>query len=362
MNNRTPLISLRLTACAVAVSVLFGCGGSDTADTTPTAVQSESVQMVQTPTAVTVSTLPDASGSPLAAPDKWAAMQYAFSASTAAGPSYAGTLLLRSETEDGRTELEGRLTLNAPAAPTNTSQQMPALQTDLKSQQAALRSALISHIDALRQKLKADLQAASDSAQRTQAKLDFTDAFKALTTQYQDDVAALIASYRDQLAQSAATSGTLAGRYSGRGDDARRGYEVEGSIAADGTISLTIKLGEDRVLKLSGTESNGALSGTFTGPANSDSGTWSATAGATSAPAPAPAAVGTYDAGLAEYLADCSGCHAAGSVDTAGFAGDLAGKQAKLVSNLGSISGAMNGISLTSQQILDLAAFLGTVK
>ena len=289
MNNRTPLISLRLTACALAVSVLFGCGGSDTADTTPTAVQSESVQMVQTPTAVTVSAPSDASGSPLAAPDKWAAMQYAFSATTAAGQSYTGTLLLRSEAEDGRTEWEGRLTLGVPAVPTAASPQMPAVQTDLTSQLAALRSALVSDIDALRQKLKADLRAASDSAQKTQARLDFTDAFKALNTQYQDDVAALMASYRDLFAQSGLTTEGADAKQSDRGDEARRGYEVEGSIAADGTISLTIELGEDRELKLRGTESNGALSGTFTGPGETDTGTWSATAGSTPAPAPAPA-------------------------------------------------------------------------
>jgi mono/diheme cytochrome c family protein len=59
-------------------------------------------------------------------------------------------------------------------------------------------------------------------------------------------------------------------------------------------------------------------------------------------------------------MADCSGCHSAGTVDPGGS--NLAGKQAKLTNNLGSISGAMSAITLTNQEILDLAAFLGTVK
>ena len=59
-------------------------------------------------------------------------------------------------------------------------------------------------------------------------------------------------------------------------------------------------------------------------------------------------------------MAGCSVCHSAGTVDSGGS--NLAGKQGKLTNNLGSISGAMSGITLTDQEILDLTAFLGTVK
>jgi mono/diheme cytochrome c family protein len=59
-------------------------------------------------------------------------------------------------------------------------------------------------------------------------------------------------------------------------------------------------------------------------------------------------------------MASCSICHSAGTVDSGGS--NLAGKQAKLTNNLGSISSAMSGITLTDQEILDLAAFLSTVK
>jgi mono/diheme cytochrome c family protein len=59
-------------------------------------------------------------------------------------------------------------------------------------------------------------------------------------------------------------------------------------------------------------------------------------------------------------MASCSGCHSAGTVDSGGS--NLAGKGSLLVANLGTISGAMSGISLTTQEILDLQAFLGAVK
>jgi len=58
-------------------------------------------------------------------------------------------------------------------------------------------------------------------------------------------------------------------------------------------------------------------------------------------------------------MASCSGCHSAGTVDSGGS--NLAGKGGLLVTNLGTISGAMNSITLTAQEILDLQAFLSAV-
>lgn len=59
------------------------------------------------------------------------------------------------------------------------------------------------------------------------------------------------------------------------------------------------------------------------------------------------------------YDTDCSFCHAAGAHDpNAEFAGDLAGAGSLLVNNLGTISPAMNGMTLTDQDIADLAALL----
>ena len=58
----------------------------------------------------------------------------------------------------------------------------------------------------------------------------------------------------------------------------------------------------------------------------------------------------------------CAQCRGAGSHDQSAPFGELAGKQAKLVSNLGSLSGLMNGITLAWQEILDFTAFLSAVK
>jgi len=42
--------------------------------------------------------------------------------------------------------------------------------------------------------------------------------------------------------------------------------------------------------------------------------------------------------------------------------GDLKGRQNNVVSNLGAINSAMNGIMLTAQEVLDLKAFLSQVQ
>jgi mono/diheme cytochrome c family protein len=71
---------------------------------------------------------------------------------------------------------------------------------------------------------------------------------------------------------------------------------------------------------------------------------------------------GTFAAGKLKYDSACASCHSAGSYDPNGSFGNIAGKQDLLVSNLGSISGVMNGITLQPQEILDLKAFLSAVQ
>jgi mono/diheme cytochrome c family protein len=61
------------------------------------------------------------------------------------------------------------------------------------------------------------------------------------------------------------------------------------------------------------------------------------------------------------YDTACASCHSAGAHDPSGFAGDLAGKGAFLVNDLGTISGAMSGMTLTNKEIEDLAAFLNAL-
>jgi cytochrome c553 len=65
---------------------------------------------------------------------------------------------------------------------------------------------------------------------------------------------------------------------------------------------------------------------------------------------------------MAKYETSCGQCQGAGSHDQSARFSALAGKQAKLVSNLGSLSGLMYSVTLTEREILDLAAFLSAVK
>ena len=81
-----------------------------------------------------------------------------------------------------------------------------------------------------------------------------------------------------------------------------------------------------------------------------------------------PAPVGNAAAGQAKYDADCGVCHAAGTHDTTTAAGanDLGGRGQELidagllVNDLSTTNAAMN-ITLTDQEVLDIAAFLDTL-
>jgi mono/diheme cytochrome c family protein len=71
---------------------------------------------------------------------------------------------------------------------------------------------------------------------------------------------------------------------------------------------------------------------------------------------------GSAAAGQAKYDSTCAGCHKAGAHDPAGPFSDLKGRQNNVVANLGSINGAMSGIMLTAQEVLDMKAFLAQVQ
>jgi hypothetical protein len=78
-----------------------------------------------------------------------------------------------------------------------------------------------------------------------------------------------------------------------------------------------------------------------------------------SAPLDCPCGGGNAVNGEQIYDTDCSFCHSAGTHDPVSeLASDLAGDGALLVSDLGALSSAMNGMTLTDQDIADLAAFL----
>ena len=76
------------------------------------------------------------------------------------------------------------------------------------------------------------------------------------------------------------------------------------------------------------------------------------------------APVGSIAAGQIKYDTDCFNCHAAGAHDTTlevPNAGDLAGKSSLLISDLSSLGGMNSVTDLTSQEILDLTAFLDSL-
>ncbi len=67
-------------------------------------------------------------------------------------------------------------------------------------------------------------------------------------------------------------------------------------------------------------------------------------------------------AGQAIYDTRCQFCHSAGTHDTTGGpGGSLTRKGSRLRNNLGSISGQMTGLTLTNQELGDLAAFLNSL-
>jgi mono/diheme cytochrome c family protein len=66
-------------------------------------------------------------------------------------------------------------------------------------------------------------------------------------------------------------------------------------------------------------------------------------------------------AGQTLYDSECDSCHRAGSHDTNGPFGDLAGTGSALVNDLGTIDRRMDGLILTDQEIADLAAFLDSL-
>jgi hypothetical protein len=72
---------------------------------------------------------------------------------------------------------------------------------------------------------------------------------------------------------------------------------------------------------------------------------------------------GSIEVGRQIYDQSCAFCHAAGSHDPDGeFASDLAGDGNLLVPDLGTLDDSMDGITLSNQEIIDLAAFLDSLQ
>lgn len=284
--------SALLAAGGLCVAVSIGCGGGG--DTTAaSAPAADAVVLTETATDFTV-TAQGARGA-----RSWSAMQFAFSANvtsgTHAGSTIGGLLLLKGERDEasGSTHLEGKLLIGTlpSGIGSGSAIQARSLIAAFRSQADALRDTLRSAVEALRDQLKVDLDAAVDDAARQAAKQKFGDAFKALMLAFQQDMLALVSTLRDALT---ALGFDPSRRLPGGGDGGlrfhgRAGFDVTGTIAADGQISGTVTLGVDQVISVTGQkQSDGSFTGRFTGPAGDDAGDWTAAALSKVLPAPEP--------------------------------------------------------------------------
>lgn len=372
--------SLKLTALSLAAAMLFGCGGGGG---TPGAAGADpSVVVVSDSASALRVSVAGASGSGDSAPSTVLSQaQYTFSANVTAGQhagqTITGTLLLKTEQEDGETEVEGLLVPTTAAASdgsgaSSASAQAEALREQLKATLRDQRSAYRSDVRALLETLKAALEAGrptDGSRELTAAQKEAIEAFKAAfaerTSRYEADVAAAVQEVRAQLEALGVTLADKRGHRDDEDDDGRRemrGFPVKGTIDATGQLVLKIRYGKRSVVQATGTvAADGSLSGSFTGPGADDSGTWSATAAAAApAPAPAPAPAGDVASGLSLYNANCSGCHGNSKASAT-----QANTAVKLQSVLASVNNHVNaGLNtrFDQQQLLDLAAYIASPK
>jgi mono/diheme cytochrome c family protein len=336
----------RASTAAVAFALLLGCGGGGDG-VSPTTEQPQSVQLRETATVLSVTTeMPASSGH---RSFEARAMNFAFEAKVDGGPLIAGRLELKGEREDdGVIEVEGRLFPDVdPSLPTPSD-----LKNTFDNDRRALQSAMREDIKVLGEELRAAIAAGTPHQDALAA---FKAKFEQRMAKFRADVSALVADFR--------ATRRARGGDDDDDDNAAKGFEVHGTIAADGSVDATIDLGAAGQIHVTGKLSSdtGSASGEFTGPASGDKGTWTAKANAgTPPPSPPPSNGGNAVAGLAKYNAMCAGCHAAGQVDktSVGEAGDLAKDIDDIVSDLGRIDSAMKGLTLSAQDILDLKAFL----
>ena len=311
INRRFDKPCFRWSAVGLAAALLFGCGGGNDGSSAQSA-QGASVQVNETATTLSVKTaLPPGSTT---TSSEMQSMVYTFAAHVASGPdagySLKGTLVLKGESEDGgATQVEGRLIPDVMMPPTPALAASAAeLETQFNAKRQALKDALRADIDALSGTLKQALAAGAvagsttPSAAQKEALATFKSAFSQRMTQYRSDLAALIAQY------SAASGGTTS-HDDGGSETSSEGYEVHGTIDAQGAIALTVSLGDKGKVQATGIlATDGSASGMLAGPASADKGTWNAKAISSSGSPPPPPPVGDPALGAVVYRS-CALCH-----------------------------------------------------
>ena len=282
--RKFPQASRLVAALSLAGSALIGCGGSDPTNGSSSATeQPASVEITETPSALTVSaSLPSGSVASRArsasepagketeteTASVTQAVQFAFKLGD--GSALQGTLSLRTETEAGGvTEIEGRLVPAAAAA--SAAAAAPAVAS---AASAATKVAF----DASKDALKTALRAAIDKAKSTyeaavaDAASNKTDA----RTAFKTAVADAVNTYRTALAAAATAAGITQGqgRGAGGGHAQAKGAEVEGTMDAAGKLTLTLKQRGVASGSLTATTApatalgNATIKGLFTGMVN----------------------------------------------------------------------------------------------
>lgn len=277
------------TTLALASALLFGCGGADKSASDDSNSTAASVTVNETAAGLQVKTS-TGDGTRFSGSQVEASL-YTFAAKIAAGTDAGqtldGTLVLKSVAQDdGTTALTGKLIGGKLTTP--PSDAVVALQTAFQTALDALKTSYKTDIDALRATLKTALDAAAtpnggyrlNDAQRAALKT-FLDAVKTRTEQFQSDTTVLVTSYRDQIVAAGGDASSIGfGGHGGRGGQHGRPtfYDVTGTQAADGSLTLKFTSGDTVLSGTGAAATDGSLSGTLSGPATDDTGTWTGTA------------------------------------------------------------------------------------
>jgi hypothetical protein len=270
--------------CAVAFLAACG-GGGDSSAPAPGATAVAGVSALGTPANTTVSVTKADGGKG----DTWRVLAFDFNGKVEQGPSTGtelkGRLLLEGRQAEGSssTALKGVLltgVADAGEAQLTDAQreQLRAVQERTRTQAEALSGTFRSQTQSLAQTLGDALRAATTDEQRRTAVDAFTAAFQAAVKVFQDGMTALQAAHQAEVRAIV---------------DPRaepQAIAVTGTLEADGKIALAFAVSDTATIQGTGTvAADGAASGSFTGPAAGDQGSWRATAVARDWPeAPTP--------------------------------------------------------------------------
>jgi hypothetical protein len=258
-----------------AVAFLAACGGGGDsapsgANPNPSAVAGVSALSTPANTTVSVTKADGSKG------ESWRVLAYDFAGKVDQGPSTGtelkGRLLLQGRQAEGggSTDLQGVLLTGVAdggeAQLTDAQrEQLRALQQRTQAQAEQLSTTFREATQTLAQTLGEALRAATSNELRRTAVETFQTAFQAAVKTFQDGMAALQSSYQTD-------------RRAIVGDRPEpQAIAVTGKLEADGKIALTFALANNATVQGTGSvAADGNASGSFTGPAAGDQGSWSA--------------------------------------------------------------------------------------